>query len=106
MDRDFFIEELKKYLRILYNFIDYELNNNNNYYSDLDLYNVSYLYENLDKLKNERSCMEIKQIDCQDCFYNDFKNVCLNINSKYFMCKTDYSIVKKSEKNCFRQKEA
>jgi len=49
--------------------------------------------------------MEIKQIDCQDCFYNDFKNVCLNINSKFFMCKTNNSIVQESEKNCFRQKE-
>lgn len=38
---------------------------------------------------------------CKDCKYNDIKNVCLNVMSKYFMCKT--TLIK--DKGCENGKE-
>lgn len=39
---------------------------------------------------------------CKDCKFNDLKNVCLNVNSKFFMCRTD---IKQTKEGCEDGKE-
>lgn len=101
IDKNFYKEELRKYLKILYNFIETELLENNFYYTDLDL------YDNLDILFDEENYREVgvmEEKNCEDCYYHDVKNVCLSVKSKFFMCRTDQSIVQRVVKDCFVEK--
>jgi len=107
IDKTFYKNMLKKYLRMLYCFLEKELAENNYYYGDIDLFEVSFLYENIDNFfeeKDGKKGLVMEERSCKDCFYFDEKEVCLNVKSRFFMCRTNNKIVLRTVKDCFVEK--